>query len=361
MERKPTIYVIIPVYKAEKYIAQTLDSVLSQPYPNIKIICVDDGSPDDSISILRDYEKRYENVHVIRQENGGVSKARNTGIEYVLSCCEDGDFVAFLDADDLWTKNALNEELLHSCCGIDCVGFVSYMCTNDTSRCERMPHQEEKTVSGGPNSIWLHHQFHFAAMLYSCRLLRRFQVRFIEGLSQSEDQIFRFSCVYLAEQIKLIDAPLYCYRANPVSLSHSRKYGIDYLAPIIRGQYRTYEFLQPYADGKRGEPAFLKVLCGLYAIEMAAEHYQMLRSTKSLRTYLSENPDIQNAIDELRPQDLDEHHLALYQMYHRTPTRFILHQYWIGMIRKLYQLICTFPPVVKLMEHRKYPIVNSFL
>ena len=70
----PVIHVIIPVYKAEKYIAQTLDSVIGQPYPNIQIICVDDGSPDDSIAILRDYEHRYENIHVIRQENGGVSK-----------------------------------------------------------------------------------------------------------------------------------------------------------------------------------------------------------------------------------------------------------------------------------------------
>lgn len=104
MVRKPTIYVIIPVYKAEKYIAQTLNSVLSQPYTNIEIICVDDGSPDDSISILRDYEKQYENVYVIRQENCGVSRSRNTGIDYALEHCSDGDYLTFLDADDLWTK-----------------------------------------------------------------------------------------------------------------------------------------------------------------------------------------------------------------------------------------------------------------
>ena len=80
----PKINVIIPVYKAERFIAQTLNSVLSQPYPNIQVICVDDGSPDNSISILKEYAAKFRNIHIIRQKNAGVSAARNKGIEYVL-------------------------------------------------------------------------------------------------------------------------------------------------------------------------------------------------------------------------------------------------------------------------------------
>lgn len=80
----PQISVIVPVYNAEKYVAQTLDSVLAQPYPNIQIVCVDDGSPDGSAFVLQDYAQKHNNIHVIRQKNAGVSAARNTGIEYVL-------------------------------------------------------------------------------------------------------------------------------------------------------------------------------------------------------------------------------------------------------------------------------------
>ena len=80
----PKINVIIPVYKAERYIAQTLNSVLAQPYPNIQIICVDDGSPDNSIFILQEYAAKYSNIHIIRKKNEGVSSARNKGVEYVL-------------------------------------------------------------------------------------------------------------------------------------------------------------------------------------------------------------------------------------------------------------------------------------
>jgi hypothetical protein len=224
-----------------------------------------------------------------------------------------------------------------------------------------MPVQKEMTVPGGQKNVWLHHNFHFGALLYSCRLFQRYHVRFVPGQPQSEDQLFRFSCLFLAEQIKLMNVPLYCYRYNPASVSHTREFGIEYLAPIIQGQFTTYAFLKPYANEKRGDPLFLKMLCGVYAVEMAAEHYQMLRSPKALRTYLSENPEVQKALDELTPQDLSEGHLKLYQMYIHSPTRFMLRQYGVGVVRKLYRLIGSIPPVAKAIEQRRYPLENHLV
>ncbi len=89
------ISVIIPSYNAEKYIARCIDSVLNTGYDNLEIICINDGSKDGTLAVLRDYEKKYDSIKVIDIPNGGVSRARNLGIEKIS-----GDFVTFIDADD---------------------------------------------------------------------------------------------------------------------------------------------------------------------------------------------------------------------------------------------------------------------
>ena len=98
----PLISVIIPVYNAEQYLPETLDSVFTQTYTNIEVITVDDGSTDKSAEII----KRYPAVKYIRQKNGGVSNARNSGIK-----ASSGDYIAFLDQDDLWLPEKLKIQL----------------------------------------------------------------------------------------------------------------------------------------------------------------------------------------------------------------------------------------------------------
>lgn len=104
-EYKYKFSVVIPVYNVEKYLAETLDSVIGQTIgfeKNIQIILVNDGSPDNSEAICKEYRKKYPNniVYVV-QENAGVSAARNTGIPYI-----EGKYVNFLDSDDCWEKDA---------------------------------------------------------------------------------------------------------------------------------------------------------------------------------------------------------------------------------------------------------------
>lgn len=94
--------VIIPVYNCEKYVEQAVASVLSQPLKNINIVIIDDGSTDSSPKICDDLALNHERVTVIHTENGGVSKARNIGIDYVLSKA-DSDYIGFLDSDALYT------------------------------------------------------------------------------------------------------------------------------------------------------------------------------------------------------------------------------------------------------------------
>lgn len=89
------ISIIVPVYNAEKYLRKCLDSLINQTYENIEIICVNDESPDDSLTILQEYAERDSRIKVINQQNAGASEARNTGLRFVT-----GDYVMFLDSDD---------------------------------------------------------------------------------------------------------------------------------------------------------------------------------------------------------------------------------------------------------------------
>ena len=96
------ISVIVAAYNAEKYVAETLESIGNQSIDDYEVIVVNDGSSDGTIEILRDYEKRFHNMSVIDKENGGPSSARNAGLDRAK-----GEFVYFFDADDILELDAL--------------------------------------------------------------------------------------------------------------------------------------------------------------------------------------------------------------------------------------------------------------
>ena len=92
---EPMISVIIPIYRVEKYLSKCLDSVLNQTYKNLEIILVDDGSPDHCGAICDEYAKKDHRIHVIHQENRGVSMARNVGLSAAT-----GEWIGWVDPDD---------------------------------------------------------------------------------------------------------------------------------------------------------------------------------------------------------------------------------------------------------------------
>ena len=100
------VSVIIPIYRVEKYIAATVESVLAQTYKNFELLIVDDGSPDKSVEICQQFTD--SRIRIIRQENRGVAAARNTGIRHAK-----GDYLAFLDADDIWLPEKLEKHVEH--------------------------------------------------------------------------------------------------------------------------------------------------------------------------------------------------------------------------------------------------------
>lgn len=105
---KTKIVVIMPIYKAEKYLRRSIDSVLNQSLKDIKLICVNDASPDNSNEILDKYVKKDDRIVVLNHnKNKGAGEARNTGLDYIYNTLEDNfEYIAFLDADDRLDKVA---------------------------------------------------------------------------------------------------------------------------------------------------------------------------------------------------------------------------------------------------------------
>lgn len=99
----PKISVIVPVYKAEKYLHRCVDSILAQTFTDFEVLLIDDGSPDRSGEICDEYAKKDSRVRVFHKENGGVSSARNLGLENAV-----GEWIWFVDSDDTVEANALN-------------------------------------------------------------------------------------------------------------------------------------------------------------------------------------------------------------------------------------------------------------
>lgn len=121
---RPLISVIVPIYNVENYLRQCIDSIISQSYENLEIILVDDGSKDNCGKICDEYAAKDSRIIVIHKENGGLSSARNAGIDI----CK-GEFISFIDSDDFVSKYFI--ELLYE--GVEKYSADIVTCTKSVS------------------------------------------------------------------------------------------------------------------------------------------------------------------------------------------------------------------------------------
>ncbi len=116
------ISVIVPIYKVEKYLRRCIESILNQTYKNLEIILVNDGSPDNCRDICIEYSRLYDNIHYYEKSNGGLSDARNYGIERAT-----GKYIGFIDSDDYICDNfysVLYSDMINNNADISCVSYI---------------------------------------------------------------------------------------------------------------------------------------------------------------------------------------------------------------------------------------------
>ena len=193
----PMLSVIIPVYNGEKYLNEAVQSVLAQPCGDCEIIIVDDGSRDSSGAIADALAAEYENIHAFHIPNGGVSVARNVGIDKAA-----GKYIAFLDADDVFCRNAYSEDVREALDAeeYDILSFA-YFTGMDDLRWGALQSVQEKVFRREGDEPIRPSIKHFCSYLYR-RSLFSDEIRFPEGIRYCEDVSFLFLMVRKAVSLK---------------------------------------------------------------------------------------------------------------------------------------------------------------
>ena len=213
------ISVIMPVYNAEKTLARSAASVLSQTYSHLELILIDDGSKDSSLEICREIEKSDPRVRVLSQQNAGPAIARNAALEVMQ-----GEFVVFADSDDFLVPDAC-EAMIGAIGESELVIAHYFFDIGSTSsrrgllKGTRLLSEQEffRALVQRPGT------FYFSALwnkLYRADLIRNAALRFDSFLSWGED--FAFNMEYyrsVCNSVSLLEKPVYHYVKNPGSTS----------------------------------------------------------------------------------------------------------------------------------------------
>lgn len=197
------ISVIVPVFNRKKYIRRCIDSILEQTFSDYEVIIVDDGSCDGTEKVCDEYAKRYDNIKVIHQKNGGVSKARNEGLKAAK-----GQYVTFIDSDDYIPRDYL-QKTWEAC---DKYGQKMIYCNSfivDTeSGSEYYRHKNNKEYSVVENNVLpVFEAALFNTVInkvYSMSMIKKYVIRFPENLNLGEDVIFNLCYMDRQDEISFL-------------------------------------------------------------------------------------------------------------------------------------------------------------
>ena len=252
----PKVSVIIPVYNAEKYLHECLDSIVNQTLKEIEIICVNDGSTDNSLSILEEYRQKDNRITILTQENKGAGAARNAGLNIAK-----GEYLSFLDSDDYFDYTMLNKAYNKAVeNNTDIVIFDTIVFNSSTKEYIKTPWRFNRNnfprvfpftyrdITKGIFSAFSHEAWN--------KIFKRdfisTQGIFFQEIRRSDDIFFVWSAMICANKIDIVDEPLIYYRRglssnlestndeSPLDFYYAFKYLKDYLQKIGK-----YVFLPP--------------------------------------------------------------------------------------------------------------------
>lgn len=212
----PIISVIVPVYKVEPYLHRCVDSILNQSFADFELILVDDGSPDNCGAICDEYAGKDNRIHVIHQENGGLSAARNAGINWAFDH-SDSQWLTFIDSDD-WLHKDYLKLLLQ---GTERHGVKMAACNllRTSGTLEDQPIHGTCAIQMDAESAYC--GFYGMFMTACCKIYHRDllrEIRFPLG-KLHEDCYITHIPLFEAGAVAVYDLPLYYYFTNPGSIT----------------------------------------------------------------------------------------------------------------------------------------------
>lgn len=251
------VSIIIPVYNAEKYIKQCIESVLKQTYNAFELLIIDDGSTDFSGKICDEYMLFTEKVQVFHQKNLGVSAARNVGLEHAR-----GKFIVFIDADDILTEDSVERRIFEI--GDADLLIGSYDVVNDDMniikempKCVKYNWNQGEAIKNLFEGAEIGYQGYLWNKMFRKKIIMDNKIKFKNGVAYNEDCLFMLEYLLRCNYIKLIDAKLYFYRENKNSAMGSLNYITDKDYEKVMTEFEAFRCMQKLLKEKNMEVYYL--------------------------------------------------------------------------------------------------------
>lgn len=223
-EGRTLISIIIPIYNVENYLRQCLDSIVAQTYQNFECILINDGSPDNSSDICREYVSKDSRFKYFEKDNGGVSSARNLGIEH-----SKGEYITFIDSDD-WVDSdyleALYTTLLEEGADITVSTYKQFNINDNCFYLHAFQRGYDKKIFTGPeliDNLQLLSSFDHSYGSVCGKLVKSVRVeniRFNEETTLGEDMEFWYKLFLISDKIVYINKDTYIYRSSKDEYKH---------------------------------------------------------------------------------------------------------------------------------------------
>ncbi len=246
----PKISMIVPVYKAERYLCRCVDSILAQTVTDFELILVDDGSPDRCPEICDMYAQKDQRVRAVHIPNGGVSNARNQGLQIAK-----GEYVCFVDSDDIvssvYLEKLYDDTVDISICGVyyaNAEGEITSVARKENFElCEVSPQNMKQWYERGSlYSVW--------CCMFRTSVIRSAQLAFTQKTSRGEDTIFMFEYVSKCKKVRFIEDILYYYvrygeGTLTTTLNEKNIKSLDYLDTYLGNWFKTHHLVsEKYED-----------------------------------------------------------------------------------------------------------------
>ncbi|MGN1362807.1 MAG: glycosyltransferase family 2 protein [Methanobrevibacter sp.] len=338
---KPRISVIMPIYNSNKYLKEAIDSILNQSFKDFELICVNDGSTDNSPEILENYRKKDKRIKIINQKNQGAASARNTGLKNTK-----GDYIYFIDSDDYIAKNTLKELYKNAILNdSDIVLYKMAHFNGDKIRYNAPGFNLEKA---NPNIDFNNYTFNYKKIkpeilnktfspcnkFYKKEFLDSYNDFYFDTGIIFEDVPFQVKSLLRAKKISYIPEYFYYYRQNHESVMNTNKnrediykiinivekflkdnnyykefkYEYDYFKVLQITQYIIPANTEEYFNKAKKELEKIDISKNSIIPKKEIELYNMTINSKSFSEfkreyYKSENKKIENKIKNLENEN----------------------------------------------------------